>query len=683
MRSPISLFNRVPGQPTGSPISSRPPVHLRSQRAFQKHTVVNLSNRSITETETSVLSLGMNFAQPPKSIPTEEIIQSTEQALKHLSKTEKIDVRIKINEVLRKAKPAKSNLSKVEQAALRELRRDESIHILPADKGNATVIMDRTEYTDKVSNILSSGSYRPLPKDPTPSIEKRVASKLLSIHRSGALSVPLYRRLRPSSSTCPRFFGNPKIHKPEVPLRPIVASRESPTYDTAKYLAKVLRPLVGLTEHHVSNSTQFVDITRNLTLQPTDILVSFDVESLFTNVPTDEACFLAKERLSHDPSLPDRTGLSPDQIHDLLYTCVSSSCFQFQGKYYEQTAGTSMGSPISPVLADIFMEEFESSSLLTADLRPSLWLRYVDDTFVVWPHGQDSLHEFLQYLNQQHSSIKFTMEQEHSGKLPFLDVLITRNQDGTLHHSIYRKPTHTDRYLHQRSFHHPAIKSSVNRALVQRAYTICDPDSLQHELQHITTSLQRNGYNAKQVKTSKPVPPDQRVSYTQGQTHTPTVSLPYLGPPSHRLQRIFKEAGIKVYHSAPKKLHGSLQSHKDKKDPSARAGVYRIPCECGKVYVGETGRNLPTRLKEHRAHGRRGDFDKSAIVKHSHIADHRVNWDAAEIIAPIQAWHPRRIREAIEIHKHDTVPQDIGFHISDIWLPFLPTNGSSISTVTP
>ncbi|XP_071792712.1 uncharacterized protein [Asterias amurensis] len=522
MRSPISLFNRVPGQPTGSPISLRPPVHLRSQRAFQKHTVVNLSNRSITETETSVLSLGMNFAQPPKSIPNEEIIQSTEQALKHLSKTEKIDVRIKINEVLQKAKPAKSNLSKVEQAALREIRRDESIHILPADKGNATVIMDRTEYTDKVSNILSSGSYRPLPKDPTPSIEKRVASKLLSIHRSGALSVPLYRRLRPSSSTCPRFFGNPKIHKPEVPLRPIVASRGSPTYDTAKYLAKVLRPLVGLTEHHVSNSTQFVDITRNLTLQPTDILVSFDVESLFTNVPTDEACFLAKERLSHDPSLPDRAGLSPDQIHDLLYTCVSSSCFQFQGKYYEQTAGTSIGFPISPVLAYIFMEEFESSSLLTADLRPSLWLRYVDDTFVVWPHGQDSLHEFLQYLNQQHSSIKFTMEQEHSGKLPFLDVLITRNQDGTLHHSIYRKPTHTDRYLHQRSFHHPAIKSSVNRALVQRAYTICDPDSLQHELQHITTSLQRNGYNAKQVKTSKPVPPPRPkgLLYPRSNTHT-------------------------------------------------------------------------------------------------------------------------------------------------------------------
>ena len=129
-------------------------------------------------------------------------------------------------------------------------------------------------------------------------------------------------------------------------------------------------------------------------------------------------------------------------------------------------------------------------------------------------------------------------------------------------------------------------------------------------------------------------------------------------------------------------MHLQASSKQDKKDPSTRAEVYCIPCKCGKVYVGETGHNLPTRLKEHQAHGRRGDFNKSAIVKHSQITDHQVDWEAAEIFAPIQAWHPRRIREAIEIHKHDTVPQDISFHIGDIWLPLLPTNGSSIATVT-
>ena len=114
--------------------------------------------------------------------------------------------------------------------------------------------------------------------------------------------------------------------------------------------------------------------------------------------------------------------------------CVSSSCFQFQDKLYEQTAGTSMGSPLSPV--DILMEEFETSSLHTADLRPSLWLRCVDDTFVVWPHGRDSVQDFLQHINEQHPSIKFMMEVEEDGNISFLDVGISRNPDGSLHHNV-------------------------------------------------------------------------------------------------------------------------------------------------------------------------------------------------------------------------------------------------------
>ena len=178
----------------------------------------------------------MNFALTPKSVPTEEIIQSVEPALRRLNKTATDDVRLQMSDVLRKAKPAKPNLSKRELSALRDIRRDSSIHILTPDKGNATVIMDRSQYTDKVSHILLSDSYRPLKKNLIPSIEKRVASKLLALHRAGALSIQLYRHLRPSSSSCPRFFGQPKIHKPDVPLRPIVASRGSPTYNTARHL---------------------------------------------------------------------------------------------------------------------------------------------------------------------------------------------------------------------------------------------------------------------------------------------------------------------------------------------------------------------------------------------------------------------------------------------------------------
>ena len=157
----------------------------------------------------------------------------------------------------------------------------------------------------------------------------------------------------------------------------------------------------------------------------------------------------------------------------------------------------------------------------------------------------------------------------------------------------------------------------------------------------------------------------------------PSTCLPYLGS----TVRHTNSSAYKVYHSAPNKLQGLLHTHKDKPDPSNRVAVYQIPCECGKVYIAETGRNVPTWLKEHPAHGRRGDFDKSAIVKHSHIKVHQTDWQAAQLITHVNTWHSRCIREAIKILKRNTVPQDIGFYISDIWRPVLRTEWSSISKV--
>ena len=168
----------------------------------------------------------------------------------------------------------------------------------------------------------------------------------------------------------------------------------------------------------------------------------------------------------------------------------------------------------------------------------------VDDTFIIWQHGPQHLQSFLDYLNDLHPSIKFTMEQEGGNSISFLDVKVHRHADGSLGHSVYRKPTHTDRYLHNSSFHHPSVKSSVTRTLVQRAHKICDQEHLQDELQHISTALHLNGYHRPQVKTKHP---DCRVPYTQSQTqnYKATVNLPYLGNSSHKIQRILNQANIK------------------------------------------------------------------------------------------------------------------------------------------
>ena len=135
----------------------------------------------------------------------------------------------------------------------------------------------------------------------------------------------LYNRLRPSGSLPPRIYGLPKIHKPSTQLRPIVSCIKSPTYQLAKYIASVISPLAGQTDSHVSNSKHFVEMMEDVIVDKGETMVSFDVSSLFTNVPIGEAIDIIRDRLEEDDSLEDRTPLSPHRVAELLQV----NLFQF------------------------------------------------------------------------------------------------------------------------------------------------------------------------------------------------------------------------------------------------------------------------------------------------------------------------------------------------------------------
>jgi hypothetical protein len=127
----------------------------------------------------------------------------------------------------------------------------------------------------------------------------------------------------------------------------------------------------------------------------------------------------------------------------LAEVCLRSTFFSYQGEFYEQTSGVAMGSPLSPIVANLFMENFEKKSLDSFPLKPLRWKRFIDDTNVLWPHGKDELDKFFQHLNDISKDIKFTMELEENGSIPFLDVLIKRKEDeGVLDiKSIGKRPT--------------------------------------------------------------------------------------------------------------------------------------------------------------------------------------------------------------------------------------------------
>ena len=121
-----------------------------------------------------------------------------------------------------------------------------------------------------------------------------------------------------------------------------------------------------------------------------EVMVSLDVVSLFTCVPTNLVVQVARRRLENDPTLPKRIDLSVCDIVDLLTLCLNATFLQFRGKMYQQIHGTAMGSPISVVVANLVMEDVEVRALTTFHSPPRFWRHYVDDTFTAFPHGCSS-----------------------------------------------------------------------------------------------------------------------------------------------------------------------------------------------------------------------------------------------------------------------------------------------------
>ncbi len=153
------------------------------------------------------------------------------------------------------------------------------------------------------------------------------------------------------------------------------------------------------TKGFLCNSAHFSELINQRQVRNNELMVSFDVSSLFTNVPDEEALDIVKDRLEADHSIHDRTNLSITSLIDILNMCLKSTYFLYNNKFYQQSQGAAMGSPLSPIFANIFMEFLEDIALQTANIKPSLWLRYVDDTFTLWPHNRQSLNMFLEHLN--------------------------------------------------------------------------------------------------------------------------------------------------------------------------------------------------------------------------------------------------------------------------------------------
>ena len=212
-------------------------------------------------------------------------------------------------------------------------------------------------------------------------------------------------------SKLPHIHSLPKIHKYGIPLRPIVSNRGSACHPLCRFLVEIISPLTGKSSSYVKNSAHFVARISDYPIHSNQ-MVSLDVVSLFTKVTTDETFAVVWDKLAADPLLGERTCIPID----MLTFCVETTYFGMGFDIYRQEEGLAMGSPLSPVLANIFMEYFEEMALGSTSLKSSIWLRYVDDTFILWPHQED-VQTLLDHVNSIRPSIQFTLEKEQEKQI--------------------------------------------------------------------------------------------------------------------------------------------------------------------------------------------------------------------------------------------------------------------------
>ena len=262
-----------------------------------------------------------------------------------------------------------------------------------------------------------------------------------------------------------RFYSLPKIHKPTRSIGLIVSYSTSPLYNPSRHISDILKPYATHNGQHCKNSKEFSKFILNKTIEDDEEMVSFDVTSLYTNVPINDSISIIKEHLENDASLNKRTSLSATHIVDLLELLLSKTSFTFENSFYTQTDGIAMGAQTSCVVVEIFMQTFESTAITTHQHKPKIRERHVDEIFAIIK--KQHTQEFLNHLNNLHPNIKFTIEAEQDSTPPFLDTLLKRHPDKSISVNIYRKPTHTDQYLHFTSHHNYKAKQSVIAALFE------------------------------------------------------------------------------------------------------------------------------------------------------------------------------------------------------------------------
>ncbi|XP_062716665.1 uncharacterized protein LOC134292023 [Aedes albopictus] len=241
--------------------------------------------------------------------------------------------------------------------------------------------------------------------------------------------------------------------------------------------------------HNIRDSFTFASEINRMKIPENHVIVSFDVISLFTNIPKE---LVIQGVFSNWEKIKRHTQINLDLFQELVAFCLDTSYFMFRAQVYHQQFGTAMGSPLSPILADMVLDKLIDTVVQKLDYVIYFLKKYVDDFFLVLP--KDKVDYTLQVFNTYNEHLQFTVEVENENKLPFLDVVVIRGDDQTLSTKWYAKPISSGRLVNYFSYHPLPQKMNVITNFIKRVITLSPQADAQMLKNIVHTNLRNNNY---------------------------------------------------------------------------------------------------------------------------------------------------------------------------------------------
>ena len=406
---------------------------------------------------------------------------------------------------------------------------------------------------------------------------------------------------------------------------------------------------------------------------------SYDVRNLYPSVPIKKTLEITKKLLQNDKTLKQRTSWSIDHIMIFLEICLETHFKSLNGTIYTQTDGTPIGKSISGPIAGIYLRWFEDTFVKTHKYNMQIILgkRQKDDVFIIWRKCEHfDIEDLRNDLNSVDPRIYFTMELEKKRKLPFLDLDITRLDDRFIT-KVYRKDTHTNKYINWNSNCSEECLIGTMKTLIFRAHELCDLEQdKQEELQFLKNTFISNDFPPQVVdKVFHTYKPGQKKNQDEDAKPTETICVPYVPGFSERFRKVMRKNGIRVVFNKGRTL-GSLlvRTKASTQIEKSKDHIYLKNCStCKSMYIGETGQYQKKRDQGHKADIKQGKKSNSFFMHLNNNKNHQIDWETTKILDNEKDYHRRIIKESLYINafrNEKLMNLEDGKPINPIWKQF-------------